>query len=105
MSALTDNERLIFTATTHAQRAADYLHSLQPGQDGTDRSTAAERVAAGTCARVQLCTVARVPPALPPHVPRLVSQARSLSVREREKMRIRETRNSLNTAFLKQRIM
>jgi antirestriction protein ArdC len=46
LSALKDDKRLIFTAAAHAQRAADYLHGLQPGQDGTDRNTAAERVAA-----------------------------------------------------------
>jgi antirestriction protein ArdC len=27
---LRDDKRLIFTAAAHAQRAADYLHSLQP---------------------------------------------------------------------------
>jgi antirestriction protein ArdC len=27
---LQDDKRLIFTAAAHAQRAADYLHSLQP---------------------------------------------------------------------------
>jgi len=27
---LRDDKRLIFTAAAHAQRAADYLHGLQP---------------------------------------------------------------------------
>jgi antirestriction protein ArdC len=30
--ALLDDKRLILTAAAHAQRAADYLHSLQPRQ-------------------------------------------------------------------------
>jgi antirestriction protein ArdC len=30
LKALRDDKRLIFTAAAHAQRAADYLHSLQP---------------------------------------------------------------------------
>ena len=30
LKALKDDKRLIFTAASHAQRAADYLHSLQP---------------------------------------------------------------------------
>ena len=30
LQALKDDKRLIFTAASHAQRAADYLHSLQP---------------------------------------------------------------------------
>jgi antirestriction protein ArdC len=32
LKALQDDKRLIFTAAAHAQRAADYLHSLQPAQ-------------------------------------------------------------------------
>jgi antirestriction protein ArdC len=32
LKALKDDKRLIFSAAAHAQRAADYLHSLQPGQ-------------------------------------------------------------------------
>jgi antirestriction protein ArdC len=32
LKALQDDKRLIFTAAAHAQRAADYLHSLQPKQ-------------------------------------------------------------------------
>ena len=32
LKALKDDRRLIFTAASHAQRAVDYLHGLQPGQ-------------------------------------------------------------------------
>lgn len=32
LKALHDDKRLIFTAAAHAQRAADYLHGLQPRQ-------------------------------------------------------------------------
>ena len=32
LKALRDDKRLIFTAAAHAQRAADYLHGLQPRQ-------------------------------------------------------------------------
>jgi antirestriction protein ArdC len=32
LKALKDDRKLIFMAASHAQRAADYLHSLQPGQ-------------------------------------------------------------------------
>jgi antirestriction protein ArdC len=32
LKALQDDKRLIFSAAAHAQRAADYLHSLQPKQ-------------------------------------------------------------------------
>jgi antirestriction protein ArdC len=32
LQALKDDRRLIFTAASHAQRAVDYLHRLQPGQ-------------------------------------------------------------------------
>lgn len=31
LKALSNDRRLIFTAASHAQRAADYLHQLQPG--------------------------------------------------------------------------
>jgi antirestriction protein ArdC len=31
LKALKDDKRLIFSAAAHAQRATDYLHSLQPG--------------------------------------------------------------------------
>jgi len=41
LKALRDDRRLIFTAAAHAQRAADYLHGLQPRID-----TAAARAAA-----------------------------------------------------------
>jgi antirestriction protein ArdC len=30
---LKDDKRAIFTAASHAQRAADFLHGLQPGLD------------------------------------------------------------------------
>jgi antirestriction protein ArdC len=30
LKVLKDDKRFIFTAAAHAQRAADYLHSLQP---------------------------------------------------------------------------
>ncbi len=30
LKALRDDKRLIFTAASHAQRAVDYLHGLQP---------------------------------------------------------------------------
>lgn len=30
LKALNDDKRLIFTAAAHAQRAADFLHALQP---------------------------------------------------------------------------
>jgi len=42
LTALKDDKRLIFTAAAHAQRAADYLHSLQPGQAGTDSNSERE---------------------------------------------------------------
>jgi len=35
LKALRDDKRLIFTAAAHAQRAADYLHGLQPQADST----------------------------------------------------------------------
>jgi antirestriction protein ArdC len=31
LKALKDDKRFIFSASSHAQKAADYLHSLQPG--------------------------------------------------------------------------
>ena len=31
LKVLKDDKRAIFTAAAHAQRAADYLHMLQPG--------------------------------------------------------------------------
>lgn len=47
LKALQDGKRLIFTAAAHAQRAADYLHGLQPGQAGdNDAEGPAEAVAA-----------------------------------------------------------
>ena len=33
LKALQDDKRLIFSAAAHAQRAADYLHGLQPAQE------------------------------------------------------------------------
>jgi antirestriction protein ArdC len=33
LKALQDDKRLIFSAAAHAQRAADYLHSLQSAQE------------------------------------------------------------------------
>jgi antirestriction protein ArdC len=33
LKALKDDKRLIFTAASHAQRAVDYLHGLQPAQE------------------------------------------------------------------------
>jgi antirestriction protein ArdC len=41
LTALKDDKRLIFTAAAHAQRAADYLHSLQPGQTEAQQGRAA----------------------------------------------------------------
>jgi antirestriction protein ArdC len=32
IKVLKDDKRAIFTAASHAQRAADFLHSLQPQQ-------------------------------------------------------------------------
>jgi antirestriction protein ArdC len=37
---LKDDKRAIFSAAAHAQRAADYLHSLQPQQTEEDRAAA-----------------------------------------------------------------
>ncbi len=33
MKVLKDDKRAIFTAASHAQKAADYLHRLQPDAD------------------------------------------------------------------------
>jgi len=41
LKALKDDKRAIFTAAAHAQRAADYLHSLQPKPDVASVSEAA----------------------------------------------------------------
>jgi len=47
LKALQDDKRLIFTAAAHAQRAADYLHSLQPAvQSGRQSEPIEERAAA-----------------------------------------------------------
>jgi antirestriction protein ArdC len=40
LKALRDDKRLIFTAAAHAQRAADYLHSLQPKLIEQERAAA-----------------------------------------------------------------
>ena len=40
LKALRDDKRLIFTAAAHAQRAADYLHGLQPGRIEEERAAA-----------------------------------------------------------------
>ena len=40
LKALKDDKRLIFTAAAHAQRAADYLHSLQSGEVEEERAAA-----------------------------------------------------------------
>ena len=40
LKALQDDKRLIFSAAAHAQRAADYLHSLQPKQIEEERAAA-----------------------------------------------------------------
>ena len=40
LKALKDDKRLIFTAAAHAQRAADYLHSLQSGEIEEERAAA-----------------------------------------------------------------
>jgi antirestriction protein ArdC len=37
---LQDDKRLIFAAAAHAQRAADYLHSLQSKQTEEERAAA-----------------------------------------------------------------
>jgi antirestriction protein ArdC len=35
LKVLKDDKRAIFTAASHAQKAADYLHSLQPASAAT----------------------------------------------------------------------
>ncbi len=40
LQVLKGDKRMIFTATAHAQRATDYLHSLQPRQIEEDRAAA-----------------------------------------------------------------
>jgi antirestriction protein ArdC len=40
LKALQDDKRLIFSAAAHAQRAADYLHNLQPKQIEEERAAA-----------------------------------------------------------------
>jgi antirestriction protein ArdC len=40
LKALQDDKRLIFSAAAHAQRAADYLHSLQPKQIKDEQAAA-----------------------------------------------------------------
>jgi antirestriction protein ArdC len=40
ITVLKDDKRAIFSAAAHAQRAADYLHSLQPKQTEEDRAAA-----------------------------------------------------------------
>ena len=40
LKALKDDKRLIFIAAAHAQRAADYLHSLQSGEVEEERAAA-----------------------------------------------------------------
>src|SRR6202035_1027631 len=40
LKALQDDKRLIFTAAAQAQRAADYLHSLQPQQIKSEKAAA-----------------------------------------------------------------
>ena len=46
LKALHDDKRLIFTAAAHAQRAADYLHGLQPACRSGPPSEAIEEVRA-----------------------------------------------------------
>jgi antirestriction protein ArdC len=40
LKALKDDRRAIFTAASHAQKAADFLHGLQPAKAGEDRRAA-----------------------------------------------------------------
>ena len=40
ITLLKDEKRAIFSAAAHAQRAADYLHSLQPQQTEEERAAA-----------------------------------------------------------------
>lgn len=46
LEVLKGDKRFIFTAASHAQRAADYLHGLQPGQAADGGHHAEERAAA-----------------------------------------------------------
>jgi antirestriction protein ArdC len=46
LKALHDDKRLIFTAAAHAQRAADYLHGLQPACHSGQPSEAIEELRA-----------------------------------------------------------
>ena len=46
LKALQDDKRLIFTASAHAQRAADYLHALQPAAQPRQQSEPVEERAA-----------------------------------------------------------
>lgn len=46
LEVLKGDKRFIFTAASHAQRAADYLHGLQLGQAADDGHRAEERAAA-----------------------------------------------------------
>jgi antirestriction protein ArdC len=46
LKVLKDDKRLVFSAASHAQRAVDYLHSLQPRQAaGRDDEMHQERAA------------------------------------------------------------
>src|SRR3546814_3895824 len=40
LQVLKDDKRAVFQAAAHAQRALDYLHGLQPGDDGADAARA-----------------------------------------------------------------
>jgi antirestriction protein ArdC len=40
LAVLKNDKRFIFTAASHAQRAADFLHGLQPQQMEQDRAAA-----------------------------------------------------------------
>jgi antirestriction protein ArdC len=40
ITVLKDDKRAIFSAAAHAQRSADYLHSLQPTETEEDRAAA-----------------------------------------------------------------
>jgi antirestriction protein ArdC len=57
LTVLNNDKRFVFSAASHAQRAVDYLHGLQPRQAEAEQ---AEMVARES-ARVQLCTAARGP--------------------------------------------
>jgi len=41
LKQLKDDRRFIFSAASHAQRAVDYLHSLQPCDDNAENRAAA----------------------------------------------------------------